>query len=127
MNQSVPERRDAGRAARARLPRAALADVHITADRPDPVALLESQGTSRIAELVPIRYGRMLTSALAFYRGAALIMASDLAAGPHTGLTAQLCGDAHLCNFGLFGSLNAIWCSTSTTSTKPCRGRGSGT
>lgn len=104
MNQSVPERRDAGRAARARLPRAALADVHLTAGRPDPVALLESQATSRIAELVPIRYGRMLTSALAFYRGAALIMAADLAAGPHTGLTAQLCGDAHLCNFGLFGS-----------------------
>ncbi|WP_418002181.1 DUF2252 domain-containing protein [Mycobacterium sp. PDNC021] len=104
MNQSVQERRAAGRAARDKLPRTALAEVHITADRPDPVALLQSQAASRIAELVPIRYGRMLTSPLAFYRGAALIMAADLAAGPHTGLTAQLCGDAHLCNFGLFGS-----------------------
>ncbi|OBC00108.1 hypothetical protein A5784_21520 [Mycobacterium sp. 852013-50091_SCH5140682] len=104
MTQSVQERHDVGRTARADLPRAALAELHTPADRPDPVALLESQATSRITELVPIRYGRMLMSPFAFYRGAALIMAADLAASPHTGLISQLCGDAHLSNFGLFGT-----------------------
>ncbi len=72
--------------------------------RPDPVALLESQSASRVAELVPIRYGRMLVSAFTFYRGAALLMASDLAGTPRSGLNVQLCGDAHLMNFGAFGS-----------------------
>jgi uncharacterized protein (DUF2252 family) len=86
------------------LPRSSLGDYAPAADRPDPVALLESQATSRIAELVPIRYGRMLATPFAFYRGAALIMASDLATSPHTSLEAQLCGDAHLSNFGLFAS-----------------------
>jgi uncharacterized protein (DUF2252 family) len=104
MYQSVQEHHDVGREARSALPRAALAELHSTADRADPVALLQSQATSRIAELIPIRYGRMLMSPLAFFRGAALIMAADLAAGPHTGLIAQLCGDAHLSNFGLFAS-----------------------
>ena len=73
------------------------------ADRPDPVALLEEQARTRVPELVPIRYGRMLVSPFTFYRGAALIMAADLA-GPRSGVTVQLCGDAHLSNFGLFGS-----------------------
>ena len=59
---------------------------------------------SRVPELVPIRYGRMLVSPGTFYRGAALIMASDLAATPRSGVTVQLCGDAHLSNFGVFGS-----------------------
>jgi uncharacterized protein (DUF2252 family) len=86
------------------LPRSALADFVAGQDRPDPVALLESQADSRIAELVPIRYGRMLASPFAFFRGAALIMASDLAASTHTGITVQLCGDAHVDNFGLFAS-----------------------
>jgi uncharacterized protein (DUF2252 family) len=86
------------------MPRSALADFAISKDRPDPVALLESQNTSRIASLIPIRYQRILLSPFAFFRGAALIMASDLAAGKDTGLHAQLCGDAHLSNFGLFGS-----------------------
>ena len=72
--------------------------------RPDPVALLESQAESRVPELVPIRYGRMLVSPFTFYRGAALIMASDLAGTPRSGLTVQLCGDAHLSNFGVFAS-----------------------
>jgi uncharacterized protein (DUF2252 family) len=66
--------------------------------------LLEEQGASRVPELVPIRYGRMLASPFTFYRGAALIMAADLAATPVSGVTVQLCGDAHLSNFGLFGS-----------------------
>ncbi|HME77362.1 MAG TPA: DUF2252 family protein [Mycobacterium sp.] len=73
-------------------------------DRPDPVVLLETQATTRVPELVPIRYGRMLASPLSFYRGAAMIMASDLATGPHTGQQVQLCGDAHLSNFGHFAS-----------------------
>jgi len=72
--------------------------------RPDPVALLERQARTRVPELVPIRYGRMLSSPFAFYRGAALVMASDLAATPRSGLVAQCCGDAHLSNFGLFAS-----------------------
>src|SRR3954453_2123320 len=70
----------------------------------DPVALLESQAPGRLPELVPIRYGRMMVSPFTFYRGAALIMAHDLAGSPTSGLTTQLCGDAHLSNFGLFAS-----------------------
>lgn len=95
-------RRDAGRAARARMPRADLAAWTPPPARTDPIALLEEQGRSRVPELVPVRYARMAMSPLAFYRGAALIMASDLAATPHTGIVAQLCGDAHLSNFGLY-------------------------
>ncbi len=68
------------------------------------MALLESQAPSRVPELVPIRYGRMLVSPFTFFRGAALIMASDLATTPRSGLNAQICGDAHLMNFGVFGS-----------------------
>jgi uncharacterized protein (DUF2252 family) len=104
MYLSVQERHDLGRARREVVPRSALA--HFVADehRLDPVTVLESQAKSRIAELIPIRYGRMLASPFAFFRGAALIMASDLATGANTGLDAQLCGDAHLSNFGLFAS-----------------------
>src|SRR3954468_8846537 len=70
----------------------------------DPVALLESQAPGRLPELLPIRYGRMMVSPFTFYRGAALVMAHDLAGSPTSGLTTQLCGDAHLSNFGLFAS-----------------------
>ncbi|HTY29780.1 MAG TPA: DUF2252 family protein [Mycobacterium sp.] len=101
---SVKERHDLGRARRSVLPRSALGDFVTAEHRADPVTLLESQAPSRIPELMPIRYGRMLASPFAFFRGAALIMAADLAAGEHTGLTAQLCGNAHLSNFGLFAS-----------------------
>ena len=73
-------------------------------DRPDPVSLLEEQATTRVPELVPIRYGRMLVSPFTFFRGAALIMASDLSTTPRSGLNAQICGDAHVSNFGVFGS-----------------------
>lgn len=72
--------------------------------RADPVELLERQGASRIPELLPVRYGRMVASSFAFYRGAALIMAADLATTPSSGLRVQLCGDAHLSNFGLYAS-----------------------
>ena len=86
------------------MPRSRQAAWDAPADRPDPVALLEEQGKNRLAELLPIRYGRMLASPFAFYRGAAAIMASDLAHTPNSGLHVQLCGDAHLANFGGFAS-----------------------
>ena len=98
------ERVARGKAARAEVPRSAHAELASGPERPDPVALLERQAESRVPELVPIRYGRMLVSPFTFYRGAALVMASDLAATPTTSLRAQLCGDAHLSNFGFFGS-----------------------
>ncbi|MFN8186204.1 MAG: DUF2252 domain-containing protein [Gaiellales bacterium] len=101
----TPEERVArGRAARQEAPRGSHAGWEPPAHRPDPIELLESQALTRVPELVPIRYGRMLTSPLAFYRGGALIMASDLAGTPRSGLRAQICGDAHLSNFGVFGS-----------------------
>ena len=104
MYLSAQERHDLGRSRRSTLPRPDLANFVVDEHRPDPVGLLQSQDSSRISELVPIRYGRMLTSPFAFFRGAALIMASDLAGPEHTGLDVQLCGDAHLSNFGLFAS-----------------------
>jgi uncharacterized protein (DUF2252 family) len=97
------ERAARGKAARAEVPRSAQAEIDFPKSR-DPIALLEEQATSRVPELVPIRYGRMLVSAFAFYRGGALIMAADLARTPTSGLRVQLCGDAHLSNFGVFGS-----------------------
>jgi uncharacterized protein (DUF2252 family) len=97
------ERVAAGKAARKRVPRESLGEFRPAAGR-DPVGLLLSQDTGRVAGLVPVRYKRMLLSPLAYYRGAALPMAADLAAGPSPGLTVQLCGDAHLSNFGGFGS-----------------------
>ena len=97
---SVEERTAQGRAARAEVPRSSHADFEPASRRPDPVELLQSQAASRVPELVPIRYGRMLVSPFTFYRGAALIMAADLASSPSSGLRAQLCGDAHLSNFG---------------------------
>jgi len=96
------ERAAAGRAARRELPRSAHADWSPAPGREDPVAILERQAETRIPELIAIRYGRMLRSPFAFYRGGAAIMAADLAAVPSTGITAQLCGDAHLSNFGTF-------------------------
>jgi uncharacterized protein (DUF2252 family) len=93
-----------GKAARSEVPRESHATFDPPADRPDPVALLERQAESRVPELVPIRYGRMLVSPFAYFRGAALPMASDLADTPCTGLVVQACGDAHLSNFGIFAS-----------------------
>ncbi len=101
---TAAESRVKGKAARAKVPRDSHASFEAVADRPDPVSLLEEQATTRVPELVPIRYGRMLVSPFTFFRGAALIMASDLSTTPRSGLTAQVCGDAHLSNFGVFGS-----------------------
>jgi uncharacterized protein (DUF2252 family) len=97
------ERAARGKAARAEVPRSAQGEIDFPKRR-DPVALLEEQAATRVAELVPIRYGRMLASPFAFYRGGALIMASDLARTANAGLRVQLCGDAHVSNFGVFGS-----------------------
>jgi len=104
VDASVEQRRDHGRARRSVMPRSSLAEFIAPQNRQDPVDLLESQAASRIADLLPVRYGRMLPSRFAFFRGAALLMASDLASAPDTGLTAQLCGDAHVSNFGLYAS-----------------------
>ena len=105
----VPHRTEAeskasGKEARVKTPRDSHATFEPAADRPDPVSLLEEQATTRVPELVPIRYGRMLVSPFTFFRGAALVMASDLSTTPRSGLNAQICGDAHLSNFGVFGS-----------------------
>ena len=99
---SVAERAERGRAARRRCPRTSHAELR--AGTRDAVAILRGQEATRVPELVPIRYGRMLTSEFAFYRGAAAVMAHDLAGDPRTELRVQLCGDAHLANFGGFAS-----------------------
>ncbi|MDR3687115.1 MAG: DUF2252 domain-containing protein [Coriobacteriia bacterium] len=93
-----------GRAARQDTPRSSHASWETWSDRPDPIDVLEEQGAHRTPELLPIRYGRMVASPFAFYRGGAAIMASDLATTPRSGLKAQCCGDAHLVNFGVFAS-----------------------
>jgi uncharacterized protein (DUF2252 family) len=100
----VEERVTRGKAARDEAPRSSHGKWEPAANRPDPVALLEEQAESRVPELVPIRYGRMLVSPFTFFRGAALIMAADLAGTPRSGVNVQLCGDAHLSNLGVFGS-----------------------
>ncbi len=101
---TVAERVARGKAARAEVPRASHAVFVPAPDRADPIDVLERQAATRVPELVPIRYGRMLVSPFTFYRGAAMIMAGDLAATPRSGLTVQCCGDAHLSNFGVFAS-----------------------
>jgi uncharacterized protein (DUF2252 family) len=101
---SVAERVARGKAARAGAPRKAHAEWEPESSRRDPVDLLEEQAQTRVPELVPLRYGRMLVSPFTFYRGTASIMAADLAGMPRTGLEAQLCGDAHLSNFGVFAA-----------------------
>jgi uncharacterized protein (DUF2252 family) len=102
--ETVKQREAEGKDARAHTPRSSHAEWKAAKDREDPVAILQGQAESRVPELVPIRYGRMLVSPFTFYRGAAAIMAADLAQTPISGLRAQLCGDAHLSNFGVFAS-----------------------
>jgi uncharacterized protein (DUF2252 family) len=101
---SVEERRAHGKEARDRMPRSSHSGWVPAADRPDPVGLLQEQNRTREPDLVPVRHGRMLVSPFTFYRGAAKIMAADLAGTPVAGLQVQLCGDAHLSNFGVFAS-----------------------
>ena len=101
---TVDERVARGKAARAEVPRWRHGEYEPAADRADPIELLESQAKTRVPELVPICYGRMLVSPFTFYRGAAKLMANDLVGTPRSGLTVQCCGDAHLSNFGVFAS-----------------------
>ena len=102
------ERRDRGKAARDAMPRKAQGVYEPAADRPDPISLLEEQEKSRMPALLPLRHERMGASAFTFYRGTAIIMASDLGAQPSSGLQVQLCGDAHLSNFGLFAAPDRV-------------------
>ena len=105
MRQATPaERSEFGRQARAQVPRSSHGEWAPPAGRTDPLEILALQGTTRVPDLVPIRYGRMAASAFAFFRGAAAVMAADLAAEEQTGLEVQLCGDAHLSNFGGFAT-----------------------
>ena len=101
---SVEERRARGKAARDRVSPGGHTGWTPAPDRPDPVKLLEAQNATREPDLVPVRHGRMMVSPFTFYRGAAKIMAADLKDTPTAGLDAQLCGDAHLSNFGVYGS-----------------------
>ena len=103
-HKSLDERQAEGRQASDRTPASSHSGWSPAADRPDPVALLEEQDLTREQDLVPVRHGRMMVSPFTFYRGGARIMAADLAETPVAGLDAQLCGDAHLSNFGLFAS-----------------------
>src|SRR6187399_2171708 len=101
---SVAERKALGKGSRDAAALTSHAGWTPAADRPDPVSLLEEQNVTRERDLVPVRHGRMMVSPFTFYRGAAKIMAADLKDTPRAGLIAQLCGDAHLSNFGLFAS-----------------------
>ncbi|MBJ7332459.1 MAG: DUF2252 domain-containing protein [Solirubrobacteraceae bacterium] len=101
---TLAERRADGRARRTAAPRSKQGAWSPADDRPDPIAILEAQAVDRVQELLPLRYGRMAASPFTFLRGSAAVMAADLATMPSTGLTVQLCGDAHLSNFGLFAS-----------------------
>jgi uncharacterized protein (DUF2252 family) len=101
---TVADRRARGKQARDRTPLSTHTGWMPAVDRPDPVALLQEQDATREPDLVPVRHGRMLVSPFTFYRGAAKIMAADLAGTPTAGLRVQLCGDAHLSNFGAFAS-----------------------
>src|ERR1700712_3158027 len=101
---SLADRREAGAQARTNTPPASHTGWVPAADRADPVTLLSDQNLTREQDLVPVRHGRMMVSPFTFYRGAAKIMGADLAGTPTAGLTVQLCGDAHLSNFGAFAS-----------------------
>src|SRR4051812_48340874 len=103
-HELVWQRMAVGKAARDSSPRSAYAKWRPAADRPDPVAVLEGESATRVPELVPIRYGRMLVSPFTFFRGGAALMAGDIGPLPNSGLRVQLCGDAHLSNFGAFAS-----------------------
>src|SRR5579864_6753993 len=102
--RTLAERRAVGRSLRERVPRSSHAGWSPAADRPNPISLLEEQDRSRLAQFVPIRYGRMIASPFGFLRGSAVVMAGDLAATPVTGLQVQMCGDAHLSNFGVYAT-----------------------
>ena len=101
---SYQQRRERGRVARRVVPRIMHGEWASAPDRPDPVDLLEAHAKNRLPDLLPIRYARMIASPFAFIRGSAIVMAHDLVSTPKTGIQAQLCGDAHLLNFGAYAS-----------------------
>jgi len=101
---TVAERSALGKEARKRVPRSSHAVFQASPERRSPLDVLEEQARTRVPELLPIRYGRMASSPFAFFRGAAAVMAMDLATTPASGLRVQVCGDAHLVNFGIYNS-----------------------
>src|SRR5205085_4309126 len=103
-DRTLADRRAAGRELRSKVPRSSHAEWIPAANRPDPLSLLEEQNRSRLQDLVPLRYARMSVSPFTFLRGSAIVMAEDLAATPVTGIQAQICGDAHLNNFGIYAT-----------------------
>src|SRR3989440_7033549 len=103
-HRTLAEGRAMGRHLRKKVPRSSHAAWSPAADRPDPIGLLQEQDRSRLAQFVPRRYERMVTSPFGFLRGSAIVMASDLAATPVMGLQVQMCGDAHLSNFGVYAT-----------------------
>jgi hypothetical protein len=104
---SLDERKALGRSARERVSPSSHSTWAPNAGRPDPIALLEEQNATREPDLVPVRHGRMMVSPFTFYRGAAKIMSADLTDTPTAGLNVQLCGDAHISNFGVFAVTRA--------------------
>src|SRR6266852_5624768 len=102
--RTLADRRSAGRELRKKVPRSSHAEWTPAADRSDPLSLLEEQNCSRLPHLVPLRYERMAVSPFTFLRGSAVVMAQDLAATPVTGIQVQVCGDAHLSNFGIYAT-----------------------
>jgi uncharacterized protein (DUF2252 family) len=104
MDRSLAEGAAAGEALRKTVPRRSTGEWTAADDRPDPIAILEASNVGRVEQLVPIRFGRMMQSPFAFYRGSAAVMATDLAQSPTSGLTVQACGDCHLLNFGIFAT-----------------------
>jgi uncharacterized protein (DUF2252 family) len=102
--RTLADRRAAGRELRSKVPRSSHAEWTPAADRPDPLSLLEEQNRSRLPHLVPLRYARMSVSPFTFLRGSAIVMAQDLAATPVSGIKVQICGDAHLNNFGIYAT-----------------------
>jgi uncharacterized protein (DUF2252 family) len=102
--RSVTSQREIGKARRGKTPRSSHGSWQPPSGRQDPVELLESQAAERLPQLVPIRYGRMISSPFAFLRGSAIVMAHDLAATPVSGIRVQACGDCHLSNFGIFAT-----------------------
>ncbi len=103
-HSSPAERLSFGKVLRDTVPRSTHGNWNQSADRPDPIAALEASSQGRLPNLVPIRYGRMLKSPFTFLRGAAIVMAADLATTPTTGIKVQACGDCHLLNFGGYGT-----------------------
>ena len=101
-----------GKEIRQQVPRSSLGDWTVRADRPDPVQLISESHRGRLEWLIPVRVGRMTATPYGFLRGAAIVMADDVARLPSTGITPVICGDAHLGNFGFYGSPNGIWSST---------------